>query len=160
MSGFVKAGLIGLAAGLIFGLGITLLLPYCTPCAAIVIGLGVGFLACLWDKPLTGGSCAGVGAKAGLIAGIGHLVGQLIGMAINGILVGPEGAAETLKLLSEQLDLDTTVMDTTTYWVSMLVVNGGCGLLNIAITAGLGALGGLLWYQFIGQKRNTQPGPM
>ena len=143
MNGMLKAGLIGLAVGGVFGLGITLLFPYCTPCAAIVIGLGVGFLACGWDKPLTSSSSSGLGAKAGAIAGVGHLGGQLLGMALNGLLVGPQGAAETLG----QLGLDLPAMDTTTYWVAQVVVNAGCGLTNIAIAAGLDAVGGLLWFQ-------------
>jgi hypothetical protein len=143
MNGMLKAGLIGLVVGGVFGLGITLLFPYCTPCAALVIGLGVGFLACLWDKPLTSSSGAGLGAKAGAIAGVGHLGGQLLGMALNGLLVGPQGAAEALG----QLGLDLPAMDSSTYWIAQIVINGGCGLTNIAVAAGLGALGGLLWYQ-------------
>jgi hypothetical protein len=145
----LKAGLIGLAAGGLFGLGVTLLFPFCTPCAAIVIGLGTGFLACLWDKPETSSSGAGLGAKAGAIAGVGHLGGQLLGMAINGLLVGPDGAVEAL----EQLGLDVSMMDSTTYWVSQVVINGGCGITNIAIAAGLGALGGLLWHRTMGKSQ-------
>jgi hypothetical protein len=148
MKGMVKAGLIGLLAGGLFGLGITLLFPYCTPCAAVVIGLGVGFLASLWDKPLDGAACAGLGAKAGAIAGVGHLVGQLLGMLANGLLVGPEGAADTLA----QLGIDMPSMDSSMYWISQIVINGGCGLTNVAVAAGLGALGGLLWFQTMGKR--------
>jgi hypothetical protein len=149
MKGMVKAGLIGLLAGGVFGLGITLLFPYCTPCAAIVIGLGVGFLACVWDKPIDSAAGAGLGAKAGAIAGAGHLVGQLLGMLLNGLLVGPEGAADTLA----QLGIDVPSMDANMYWISQIVINGGCGLTNIAVAAGLGALGGLLWYQTTGKNQ-------
>lgn len=148
MSGFLKAGLIGLAVGGLFGLGITLLVPYCTPCAAVVIGLGAGFLACLWDKPSENSGSAGLGAKAGALAGVGHLAGQLLGMLANGLLVGPEGAAETLS----QLGIDVPSMTSANYWVSQVVVNGGCGLTSIAVAAGLGALGGLLWFQVQGKK--------
>ena len=105
MSGMLKSGLIGLVVGGIFGLGVTLLMPYCTPCVAVLVGLGVGFLTCLWDHPATGGSGAGLGAQAGAIAGVGHLLGQLLGMVLNGLLVGPEGAVEALA----QLGLDTSM---------------------------------------------------
>jgi hypothetical protein len=155
MNGMLKAGLIGLVVGGIFGLGITLVIAYCTPCAAIVIGLGVGFLACLWDRPATGSSGAGLGAKAGAIAGVGHLGGQLLGMLANGLLVGPEGAAEFL----DQLGLDAATMEPAAYWVSQIVINGGCGITNIAIAAGLGALGGLLWFQTIGKNQTPQQQP-
>ena len=149
MNGMAKAGLIGLAAGAISGLGITLLIPICTPCAAIVIGLGVGFLACFWDKPLDGSSGAGLGAKAGAIAGAGHLGGQLLGMLINSLLVGPEQAAE---MFTELFSVDVPATDPATYWVSQIVINGGCGITSIVVAAGLGALGGLLWYQARGKK--------
>ena len=132
MSGFLKAGLIGLVVGGLFGLGITLLMPYCTPCAAVVIGLGAGFLACLWDKPSETSSSAGLGAKAGALAGVGHLGGQLLGMIANGLLVGPEGAADTLA----QLGIDVPAMTSTNYWVSQVIVNGGCGLTSVAVAAG------------------------
>lgn len=148
MSGMLKAGLVGLAAGVLFGMGITLLLPYCTPCAAVAIGLGVGFLACLWDKPTVQGSAAATGAKAGAIAGGGHLVGQLLGMLLNGLLVGPQGAAELLR----DLGLSTEAMSSRTYWITQVAVNTSCGLTNIALAAGLGALGGLLWQQTMGER--------
>jgi hypothetical protein len=148
------AGLIGLVAGGVLGLGVTLLMPYCTPCVAILVGLGVGFGASWRDKPSDGKAGAALGAKAGAIAGVGHLLGQLLGMVVNGILVGPEGAVETLA----QLGLDTSMMDATMYWVSQVVVNGGCGITNIAVAAGLGAVGGLLWYQTTGKKQ-VQPAP-
>jgi hypothetical protein len=141
MSGMLKAGLAGLVAGALFGMGITLLLPYCTPCAAIAIGLGVGFLACLWDKPTSQSSVAATGAKAGVIAGGGHLVGQVLGMVLNGLLVGPQGAAELLR----DLGLSTEAMSPRVYWITQIAVNTSCGLTNIALAAGLGALGGLLW---------------
>ena len=148
MSGTLKAGLVGLLVGALSGMGITLLLPYCTPCAAIAVGLGVGFLACLWEKPAARGTIAGTGAKAGAIAGAGHLVGQLLGMLLNGLLVGPEGAAEVLA----QFGLDTAAMSPRVYWITQIAVNTSCGLTNIALAAGLGALGGLLWQQTVGER--------
>ncbi|MBN1640601.1 MAG: hypothetical protein JXA09_05135 [Anaerolineae bacterium] len=151
MNGMIKAGLIGLLAGGVLGIGITLFLPYCTPCAAVVIGLGVGFLASLWDKPPDGSSSAALGAKGGAIAGVGHLAGQILGMLINALVVGPEKAAETLN----QLGLDTASLTPRMYWLTQIVVNTTCGLTNIAIAAGLGALGGLLWYQTVGKNRAT-----
>jgi hypothetical protein len=148
MSGVLKAGLIGLLAGALFGMGITLLLPYCTPCAAVAVGLGVGFLACLWDKPTAQSGVAATGAKAGAISGAGHLLGQLLGMLLNGLFVGPEGAAELLR----ELGLDTAAMSPRVYWITQIAVNTSCGLTNIALAAGLGALGGLLWQQTMGRR--------
>ena len=149
MSGMLKAGLIGLVVGGLFGLGATIMSPVCTPCGAIFVGLGAGFLAAMWDKPLTRGGSAGLGAKAGAIAGVGHLIGQILGMVANMILVGPEQAAQ----IASQLGLDAQVMTQSQYLVSQILINGSCGVINIGIAAGLGALGGLLWYQTMGKNQ-------
>jgi hypothetical protein len=79
----------------------------------------------------------------------GHLGGQLVNMLINSLLVGPEQAAE---MLGQLFDVDVPATNTATYWVSQIVINGGCGVTSIVVAAGLGALGGLLWYQTMGKK--------
>jgi hypothetical protein len=156
MSGMLKAGLIGLVVGGIFGLGVTAFVsPCCTPCAAIVVGLGVGFLACLWDKPISDSSGAGLGAKAGAIAGVGYLGGQLLGMVVTGVLVGPEGAAEFAAFLG----LETAAIEPAQYWMWQALINGGCGITNIVVAAGLGALGGLLWFQTMGKNQTPLDQP-
>jgi hypothetical protein len=149
MSGMLKAGSIGLAAGALFGTGITLLIPYCTPCAAILVGLGVGYLACSWVKPDEQRAVASLGAQSGAIAGAGTLIGQLLGMLLNGLLVGPQGAAEALA----QFGLDPGAMSPRMYWITQIAVNTSCGLTNVALTAGLGALGGLLWRRVTGERQ-------
>lgn len=149
MSDMLKAGSIGLVVGALFGIGITLLIPYCTPCAAIVIGLGVGYLACLWGKPVEQSTAAGLGAKAGAVAGAGSLVGQLLGMLLNGLLVGPQGAAEALA----RFGLQPETMSPRLYWITQIAVNTSCGLTNVALAAGLGALGALLWQQTAGGRQ-------
>jgi hypothetical protein len=149
MSGMLKAGLIGFLVGGLFSLGATLVLPCCTPCAAIPIGLGAGFLACLWDRPARAESGAGLGAESGGVAGIGSLLGQVVGMIVNGLLVGPQMAAE----FSANLGLPATQLDSSMYWGALIIANGVCGLTNVAIAAALGALGGLLWHQTIGKNQ-------
>jgi len=149
MSNMLKAGSIGLVVGALFGIGITLLIPYCTPCAAIVVGLGVGYLACSWEKPAGQSAVAGLGAKAGAIAGAGNLIGQLLGMLINGLLVGPQGAAAALA----RFGLEPGTMSPRLYWITQIAVNTSCGLTDVALAAGLGALGGLLWQQVTGERQ-------
>jgi hypothetical protein len=155
MSGMVKAGLIGLAVGGILIIGVTLLLPLCTPCVAILAGLGAGFLACAWEKPASAENGAGLGAKAGAIAGVGSLIGQMVGALINGLVVGPERAVEVAQMLGLPAGQLTPRM----YWASQIALNGVCGLINVVIGAGLGALGGFLWYQTMAQKPPQQELP-
>jgi hypothetical protein len=152
MSGMVKAGLIGLVVGGVLIIGVTLLLPLCTPCVAILAGLGVGFLACAWERPASAENGAGLAAKAGAIAGVGSLIGQMAGMLINGLVVGPERAVEVARILGLPAEQLTPRM----YWASQIALNGACGLINVAIGAGLGALGGFLWYQTMAPKPPQQ----
>lgn len=146
----LKSGLIAGAVTFILALGFALLSPLCVPCLALFLGLGAGFLAGVFDKPLDNGSSAKSGAGAGAIGGIGAIIGQMVGAVLNSIIIGPEGAAE----LMQQLGLPAADPNNlgASYWVG--VIGGGCcfGLLDVALMAGLGALGGLLWWQISGKQ--------
>ncbi len=150
----LKAGLIGAAVGLILAIIAAVITPFCNPCAALVLGLGVGVLAGVFAKPITGGGSAGEGAKAGAIAGAGSLLGQMIGAVINGFVVGPEGVARLYRQLNLPVDINTQ-----SYWLFNLGGNCLCALVNVGLAAGLGALGGLLWYQIAGKKQSPPPAP-
>ncbi|MFN2110567.1 MAG: hypothetical protein ACK2UI_12965, partial [Anaerolineae bacterium] len=86
----IKAGLILGAVMLVLGIGGSLLSPLCVPCLAVMAGVGAGYLAGVWEKPLTSGDSAKVGAIAGAIGGAGALLGQIIGGILNAILVDPQ----------------------------------------------------------------------
>jgi hypothetical protein len=144
----VKSGLILAAVALIFSASSTLISPICTPCLAIFMGIIAGYLAGIQDKPKDEGTAAKIGAGAGAIGGIGAILGQFIGAAINAQLVGPE---KTMNLL-RQLNLPITG-DVTGYYSYAVYGSAFClGLLNIILMAGLGALGGYLWLQMNGRK--------
>lgn len=142
----LKAGLIGAAVGFVLAIITTVIFPLCNPCIALLIGAGFGVLAAVWERPASQAASAAAGAKAGAIAAAGLLVGEVIGAVINGIIVGPEGAAE----LARQFGLPTR-LSPRAYWAYNLAGNCLCGLFNLALGAGLGALGGLLWFQARGQ---------
>jgi MFS family permease len=146
----LKAGLIGAGVGFVLAIIAAVLTPFCNPCVALLLGLGVGVLAAVWERPATPGASAGEGAKAGGIASVGSLVGQMIGAVANGLIVGPSGAAE----LYRQLDIQVPVQFTEqSYWAYNLCGNCLCGVVNVALAAGLGALGGILWYQVSGKNQ-------
>ncbi len=145
-----------LKSGLIVG-GVSFLLavlvgaiasPLCGFCVGIVAGLGAGYLAGLFDKPAESSASTKAGAGAGAIAGIGGLIGLIIAGVINAIVVGPEGAAQVLQSFGLQ-----STADPTTYYASAIGMPCCIGLFNIALMAGLGALGGMLWYQTAGKNR-------
>ena len=146
----LKAGLIGAGIGFVLAIVAALITPFCNPCLALVLGLGIGALAAAWERPVTSGTSAGQGAKAGAIAALGGLVGQMVGAVANGFIVGPTGAAE----LFDQLGIDMPVEFTRqSYWIYNIGGNCLCAVGNVALGAGLGALGGLLWYQISGKNQ-------
>ncbi len=143
----IKAGLILGAVMLVLGIGGSLITPLCVPCIALAAGLGAGYLAGVYDKPLTSGGGAKVGAIAGAIGGAGALLGQIIGGILNALIVKPEGVIEMM----EQFGLPT-MPDPSFYYISF-IGGGVCfGVLDVVLMAGLGALGGILWYQVAGKN--------
>jgi hypothetical protein len=128
-----------------------LLSPVCMPCCmAGFLGVGAGFLTGVIDKPGDKNSLAKRGAIAGAIGSIGALIGQVIASVVNGAVVGPQGAGELIG----KLGLPMAGNFESSYWLSLV---GGtlCFVVwDVILMAGLGAIGGLLWWQFVGQKRS------
>jgi hypothetical protein len=141
-----KSGLIVAGVMLFLAIGVSLLSPCCVPCLAILAGAAAGYLAAVFDKPIAPGDSAQTGAAAGGIGGIGALIGHVIGGAINAVMVGPEMMEDILY----QLGLPAS-SDPTTYYAG--AIGGTCcfGVLEVALMAGLGALGGWLWFQTTGK---------
>ena len=147
----IKAGLILGGVMLVLGIGGSLVTPLCVPCIALMAGIGAGYLAGVYEKPATSGGTAKSGAVAGTIGGVGALIGQIIGGIINAIIVGPEGLAEIIQML----DLPVSAAPPTAAYIGF-IGGGFCfGILDILLMAGLGALGGILWYQITGKNANA-----
>ena len=144
----LKAGLIGAGVGFVLAIIAALITPFCNPCVALLLGLGVGVLAAVWEQPVTSGASAGEGAKGGAIAAVGNLVGQMIGAVANGLIVGPRGVAEIYRQFDIQIPLTPQY-----YWILNLGGNCLCAVVNVALGAALGAVGGLLWYQITGKSQ-------
>ncbi len=138
----VKAGLIVGVGMLVGALALSLISPLCTICGAIFAGLLAGYLANVFEKPITAQGVIQRGAFAGAIAGAVAIVGQFIGAFIN---------ASSLNLADiEQMLGQPTGLTQESLWIFQL---GGAlciGLLNIGLMAGLGAAGALLWKQMKG----------
>ncbi|MDX9954259.1 MAG: hypothetical protein RBT75_09195 [Anaerolineae bacterium] len=151
----VKSGLIFGAVMLVAALGATLISPLCVSCLAIFVGLGAGYVAGVFDKPLVNQAALKSGALAGLIAGIGGFIGQAIGTVINASTMGPDQVMELLR----QLGIDASQMGGATvgYWGGLIGSALCGGTVAILLTAGLGAVGGILWWQMTGKNRNTNP---
>jgi hypothetical protein len=139
----IKAGLLGAILGFIYVMSLTLVSPFCTLCVTPLLGLGIGYLASRFDKPLKLETSLSSGGIAGGMSGCGALVGQMLATVVNGILVTNW---EELPAFIRDLGL-AQFPDTSEYWQTTLTANSFCSVLNLAIIAGLGAVGGLLWFQ-------------
>lgn len=141
----IKAGLIGAAAGFIYIMSLTLLSPVCTVCLTPVLGLGVGYLAGWFDTPPSSDTSLVRGAVAGIITGFGVVIGQMLATVVNAILVTN---SEQLPILMGELGLtQLMVTDSSQYWQATLTANSICSMFNLLLIAGLGAVGGLIWFQ-------------
>lgn len=160
-----------LKSGLIFGavalvlVGITGAINFqlCAPCLALFMGAGAGYVAGMLDKPAGGtGASAKVGAAAGAIGGVGALFGHLGGGLVGALRIGPERAMSQAAELARTLGLSVplTDVDPVSYYGSTLGFSCCFGLFEIALMAGLGALGGLLWYQMTGKNMAGGTPPM
>jgi MFS family permease len=139
----IKAGLIGLVIGFIYVMSITLISPFCTVCITPLLGISVGYLANRFDKPLKFEASLGGGAIAGAMTGCAALLGQILAAVVNGILVTNW---EELPGLFRDMGF-TQFPDSSEYWQTTLTANSMCGLLNLVLVAGLGAVGGAIWFQ-------------
>jgi hypothetical protein len=146
----VKSGLIVGVATLLLALGTTLISPICSICVAVFAGLAAGYLANVFDKPRTPEGIIGRGAGAGAIAGAVAIIGQMIGAVINASTVD---AAIINEMFGEPIMTDQTL------WVAQLGVGVCIGLFNVAIMAGLGAAGALIWRQMRGNTQTPNPPP-
>jgi hypothetical protein len=137
----LKAGFIGAGIGFLLGIVISLVAVYLNPVVALLLGLGVGFLAAVWKRPMSFEAGVGQGVIAGGMAALGNLIGHMIGAIIYGLL----------KLGFEDKTLGGGIYITAWYyWPCWGGVNCLCAVMDVAIVAGLGAVGGLLGYWLVG----------
>lgn len=145
MSNWVKAGLIG--AAVVVVLQVLGMIP-CVGCVTWLLGYVaygcIGALAAYWMPPLRlPGPAAGQGALAGAIAGaIGGAVGLIITVGVVTVfaplaVLGPalEGAGLDPSALFEMVGS----------LVGSVTCATGCYAIGVAVAAGLGALGALIF---------------
>jgi hypothetical protein len=141
---------------------ITALLNYvccvCSPLAAAILGLIAGALCVYFEKPTDAEKSAVRGAVAGMIAGAAALVGETIGGTIIMLVAG--SGKTPVACLPGFCNLASAPTSQTSWILSSFFSSCFCGLVLFAIMAGLGALGGRLWFWYIHRKTNTPPPDM
>jgi hypothetical protein len=146
----LKAG--GIAAAIMFVVVLVLsagLSPFCALCVPLVTGLLAGYLTGTFEKnPQT---VIRRGAGAGAIAGAAAILAQMAASVINGlVLQNPD------YQLNRALGVPAT--EPTMVWALQLGLACFVGSVNVALTAGLGALGGAIWKGTAG-KATARAGP-
>ncbi len=141
----IKASLIGSVVGFIYVMSLTLLSPFCTLCFTPFLGIGVGYIAGWFEQPTSVEASLSRGTVAGAITSLGVVVGQMLATVVNGILVTN---SEQLPILMRDIGLsDFVISNPTDYWQATFTVNSLCSIFNFALIIGLGALGGVIWFQ-------------
>lgn len=154
MSAWLKAGLIG--GAILVALKVVEVIP-CVVCCALPlewVAFGcIGALAAYWIRPSrTTGAAVGQGALAALIAAA---IGGIVGIGVNlvgGAVLGPVQMAWLRQLPPEVLQqmyeagLDPRMLGGAGFDATTSVIGSSmcCGV-SLAIAAGLGALGGLIF---------------
>jgi len=148
-----KAGIIVGIAAFVLVLGASAgLSPLCgLLCVAPIAGLVAGYLAGVFEKPATGEDGAKTGALSGLAGGVGALLGHIAAGVINAMF-----APQTAEFMGDVFDTAINAESTRMAALGMGVC-GGLG--DVALMAGLGALGGYLWYQMVGSKATPAAPP-
>jgi hypothetical protein len=141
----IKAGLLGAVVGFVYVMSLTLISPFCTLCVTPLLGFGVGYLTGWFDTPQRSETSLYRGSVAGGITGFGVVAGQMLATVVNAVLVTNW---EQLPELAQMLGLSEFMMtDGDQYWQVTLTTNSFCSLFNLLLIAGLGAIGGLIWFQ-------------
>ncbi len=148
MKAGLKAGGIGAAVGLVFGLLLMVPVLGCICCLVFfVILIGAGILAAKFSPaPRTSGGAAGVGAIAGLLSGLGFGVGAIITYVVQASTGATAAAIPQLTQFLQELGINMQGIDTSFAASSAGgVVSGSlCCIGALVIGAGLGAVGGTI----------------
>jgi uncharacterized membrane protein len=126
----------------------------CVPFLAIVLGILAGGLAGFFDKPQRVNKAVVNGALAGVIAGIGAVLGNLAGLAMRiFVIFGQDTFAD---MITNATGVQYTSTDTMLGIFSLFCC---CAVSDIVLMAATGALGGFLWFKFRSGKNPAAAPP-
>jgi hypothetical protein len=126
-----------------------------SPMAAICLGLGAGFLAGNLESPQRLERAVVRGSYAGAIIGVVALLAQTIGQSISPYLLQLAGPRQAC--FSVFCNIASTPMDQTAVLLDELFSACFCGLILLALQAGLGGVGGAIWFRTLGRKAEATP---
>jgi hypothetical protein len=147
----IAVAVFGFAAALVGG---TLSSQACVPCIAVFVALAGGYFGARLARPETQALAGRGGAKVGAIGGLSAFVGHLAGGLVVALGLGPLDIVELGRSLG--LDLSAGAASTATSFNTTVGAAAFCGVVEVALMAGAGAVGAIIWYQ---QQRGQRPLP-
>jgi hypothetical protein len=125
-----------------------------SPFAAVFLGLAAGVVCAFFEKPLLKNRAIERGAIAGTIAGLAALPAQVLGEIVVALLLAGNGKVD-ISLFG--LPAASATVDLWNWALNALCAATLYGLLAAAVMAGMGAVGGALWFRIL-RKQNREPG--
>ncbi len=124
-----------------------------SPFAAVFLGLAAGALCVFVEKPNRKDRAVKRGAVAGAIAGLAALPAQVLGEIVVALALAGSGKVD-ISLFG--LPQASATVDLWNWAFNAFFAASLYGLLSAAIMAGMGAVGGALWFRI---SRKGQPAP-
>jgi hypothetical protein len=119
-----------------------------SPLLAVALGLAAGFLCSHFEKPAAAEQAAVRGTISGAVTGAVALVAHFIGQTVGQLALGANAACLPGMCVESAEPISRTS-------ATLFVLFTSCfyGLLVLAIMAGLGAIGGVLWMKTLGKSK-------
>ncbi len=150
MQAGLRAGGIGAAVGLVFGLLWLVPILGCVCCLVLfIVMIGAGLLAANFSPaPRTSGGAAGAGAIAGLLSGLGFGVGTTIAYTVQAATGATAAMAPQVTQFMQQLGVDPQTIASSLAFATTPAggaVSGSlCCIGALVLGAVLGAVGGAI----------------
>ncbi len=136
----LKSGIIFGVIGFVLVLLVSLGSPLCSVCITLFLGLGAGFVAGNYDRPLENAEALRMGGIAGALTGGLMIPGQLIAAVINANSISPADLAAFSEMFGVP-PADASLL------MGVQILTACClGIVNLVILAGAGAGGGAIWF--------------
>ncbi len=126
-----------------------------SPMLAVVLGLAAGFLCSVFEKPIDAEKAAVRGGIAGAITGAVALVAETIGATVAQYIVYQGGTVQAcLPGLCEEGAAPVAMANA---MLGAVFNSCFCGLILLAVMAGLGAVGAVVWMKTSAKKKTGTP---
>jgi hypothetical protein len=130
-------------------------IPCCLQFLTVFLGNGAGFLTGVINRPSEQGDTLRRGAIAGVIAGLGMMLGLFFGEIFINVIMGPELATAAKNIGHQPGDFAYEA----NYWVVIFSRSLSEGLINLVLMTGFSVTGALIWGKLVRDKKAAESTP-